>query len=355
MLNTESLTAIFHSIEDGVSVINRNHEIVMANKGVLSIFGKEYLAENQDKKCFHEFLGREAICENCPAEQIFTRGLSSQFCKISRDTGVRRLVLYHHAFPIKDADGNVTHAVIWFKDVTHVAELEEQLISTERLAGLGMLAAAIAHEIRNPLGSIKATAQFCLSKYELQEGMKKHLKIILRSSDRMNRVVINLLNLAKPREASFTVGNIDKVVCSICGLVKAKCLKQRVRLTKRSTRRLPPILMDEKLLEEAFFNLTLNALEAMPKGGRLALMARYDHNSSEIAISFTDSGCGISENHMNKIFDPFFTTKKDGTGLGLSLARRIIELHKGSIHIHSKPDRGTEISVRLPAHNGGAR
>jgi len=127
-------------------------------------------------------------------------------------------------------------------------------------------------------------------------------------------------------------------------------LKQNVRLVKRSPRRLPLILLDEKLLEDAFLNFILNSLDAMPNGGRLAITICYDHNAEEIIIHLADSGCGIPEDNLSKIFDPFFTTKKDGTGLGLSLAKQIIELHKGRIHIESKPDYGTEVTVRLPVY-----
>jgi signal transduction histidine kinase len=129
-------------------------------------------------------------------------------------------------------------------------------------------------------------------------------------------------------------------------------LKQNVRLIKKLSRRLPQIFLDEKFLKEAFLNLILNAVEAMPRGGRLAITAYYDHNAEEIVTTFCDSGCGITEDNLSRIFYPFFTTKKEGTGFGLSLARQVIELHKGKIHIESKPDYGTEVTVRLPVYEG---
>lgn len=347
------LDAVFDCIQDGLFVINRDHEIIRANKSILNMFGKEYPPEHQGKKCFEEFHQRKVICDNCPAEKSFKEGIAGQLSKISWDIGIKKVVLDHNAFPIKDADGTVTRAVIWFKDVTHVVKLEEHLLASERLAGIGKLAAGIAHEIRNPLGNIRATAQFCLNKYEFDKDMRKHLKTILRSSDRVNRVVKELLNLAKPGEASFKVECVGGIINNVCSLVNAKCLKQHVRLNKRCPRRLPPILIDEKLLEEALLNIMLNAIDAMPKGGRLSVISCYDSNTEGIAISFIDSGCGISEDHIDRIFDPFFTTKRDGTGLGLYLARQIVELHKGVISVESKPDCGTEIAVRLPAHRGG--
>ncbi|MEW6002855.1 MAG: ATP-binding protein [Nitrospirota bacterium] len=343
-----SLQAIFDGIEDGIHVINREYEIIRANKGILNIFKKRDFSDILGRKCFNEYYQRDIICDNCPAEKTFEEGIPGHLIKINGEVSKRGVILNKSTFPIKDENGNVIQVVECIKDITHVVKLEEQLLHSERLAGIGELVAGIAHEIRNPVGNIKAAAQLCLKKYEPDEGIRKYLKVILKNSNRVNRVVKDLLTLAKPREASFKIGYIDKVINSICGLVNARCLKQHIRLAKRFPRRLPRIFLDEKLLEEAFLNLILNALDAMPKGGRLAITAYYDHNAEETIIGFVDSGCGISDDNLSRIFDPFFTTKKDGTGLGLSLAQRIVELHRGKIHIESKPDYGTEVTVRLP-------
>ncbi|MDP2754452.1 MAG: ATP-binding protein, partial [Nitrospirota bacterium] len=341
----KSLQAIFDGIEDGISVINKEYEIIRANKAILNIFGKGDFSEILGRKCFNEYYQRNTICDNCPAERTFKEGTPSQRIKISREIGKRKTILNESTFPIKGEDNNVIQVIEYIKDITDVVELEDQLLYSERLAGVGKLAAGIAHEIRNPLSNIKAAAQLCLKKYELDEKIRKHLKIILKSSEKVNKVTRDLLNLAKPRDVSFTIGSADKVINSTCDLVNARCLKQHIRLTKRLQRGLPQIFLDEKLLEETFLNFMLNALDAMPKGGRLAITAYYDHDAEEILISFVDSGYGISEDNFSRIFDPFFTTKKDGTGLGLSLALQIIELHTGKIHIESKPDYGTEVMV----------
>ncbi len=344
------LEAIFDGIDDGIHVINRDYEIIRSNKAILNIFGKRDFSEILGRKCFSEYYQRSMICDNCPAEKTFHDGTSSQLTKITREVGKERVILNKSTFPIKDENGNVIQVIEYIKDITTVVKLEDRLLYSERLAGIGKLAAGIAHEIRNPLGNIKSAAQLCINKYEPDERIRKHLKIILKSSERVNRVIKDLLNLARPHEASFKIGCIDKVINSVCGLIDARCFKQHVHLTKRFTRRLPQLLLDEKLLEEAFLNFMLNALDAMPRGGRLAITAYYDHKDEKIVISFADSGCGISEENLKKVFDPFFTTKKNGTGLGLSLVQQIIELHKGKIHIKSKPDYGTEVMVRLPVY-----
>lgn len=344
-----TLQTIFDGIEDEIFVINREYEIVRVNKAVLNKFGEKGFREILGRKCFNELFQHDAICDNCPAEKTFKDGTSGQLTTISREVGKKGVILNKYTFPIKDEDGDVIQVIEYIKNISLVVKLEDRLFHSERLSGIGQLAAGIAHEIRNPLGNIKAAAQFCLTKYEPDEQIRKHLKIILKNAERVNRVIKDLLNLAKPGEASFKIGCIDKVINSVCGLVGARCFKQDVHLTKKFPRGLPQLLLDEKLLEETFINLVLNALDAMPKGGRLVITAYYDHNAGEIIISFADSGCGISENDLKKVFVPFFTTKKNGTGLGLSLAQQIIELHKGKIHIESKP-YGTEVTVRLPVY-----
>jgi len=348
----KSLDAVFDGIEDGIFVINREHNMIRANKAILNISGKRDFTEILGRKCFNEIYQRDAVCDNCPAEKTFKEGIPNHLTKMSREMGSKRVIVNESTFPIKEEDDNVIHVVSHIKDVTHVVELESQLLSSERLAGIGKLAAGVAHEVRNPLGNIKAAAQLCLDKCKSDKQTRRYLNVMLKNTKRINKVIKDLINLAKPHEASFKLGRIDRIIDSLHDLANARCLKQRVRFSKRFSGTLPQILLDEKLLKEAFVDLIFNALDAMPNGGRLAINAYYEHNGEDIVITFWDSGCGISEDNMGRIFDPFFTTKKEGTGLGLSLVHQIIEIHKGKIHIESKPEHGTEITVRLPVSKG---
>ncbi len=346
----KKLETIFDGMDDGIYVINKEYEITRVNKPALNIFGKRDFSEILGRKCFSEIYQRDVLCDNCPAKKTFEEGIPGQLAEVSKDIGKKRVKFSLSTFPIKDKHGNVLEVVEHIKDITKMVELEERLLYSDRLAGMGELAAGIAHEIRNPLGNIKSATQYCLNKYELDGQIRKHFKIILKNSDRVNRVIKVLLNLAKPHEVSFKTGCIGRVIESVCSFVNARCLKQNIRLIKRFPRRLPQIFLDENLLQDAFMNFILNALDSMPKGGRLAITAYYDHDTEEIITSFADSGCGILEDNLCRIFDPFFTTKKDGTGLGLSLAKQAIELHKGKIHIESKSDYGTEVTVRIPVY-----
>jgi signal transduction histidine kinase len=347
----KSLDAIFDGIEDWIFVINREYNIIRANKAVINISGERDFSDILGRKCFNKFYQRDRICDNCPAEKIFQDGISTQFTKICKEIDKKKVILNMSLFPIKNGD-SVIQVIEHAKDVTHVVELEGQLLRSERLAGIVELATGLAHEIRNAVGTINAAAQLCLDKYELDKQISRYLNVILRSSWRINKVIKELVNLAKPHEAAFKLSHFDKIINSVCALVNARCLNQNVRLIKKLSRRLPQIFLDEKSLKEAFLNLILNAVEAMPSGGKLAITAYYDHNAEEIVTTFCDSGCGIPEDNLSRIFCPFFTTKKEGTGLGLFLTRQVIELHKGKIHIESKPDYGTEVTVRLLVYKG---
>ena len=342
------LQTIFNNIGDGISVIDENYQISSVNQGILELFIKKDFQELLGKKCFSEYHKNEGICDNCPAQKTFENGQPYHVTKICAGPDRGRAVLDISTFPIKDDNGKVVQVIEYIKNVTSRIKLEDQLLYQERLAGIGELAAGIAHEIRNPLGSITASSQFVLSKYKLSDPVKKHLKIILKNSENANKIIKDLLDFAKPREISFKVCNIGKVINDACNLVKVRCARQHVRLTLKYSRRLPLILLDEKRLEEAFLNFILNALDAMPNGGRLVINANNDFQNNEVAISFLDTGEGITSENLNKLFTPFFSTKENGVGLGLCLAHQVVSYHKGRINIESKVGQGTEVMVRLP-------
>ncbi|MFH1691030.1 MAG: ATP-binding protein, partial [Candidatus Omnitrophota bacterium] len=344
----DRLQAIFDNIGDGISVIDKDFYILRVNQGILELFNKRDFSDLVGKKCFSEYHKNECFCDNCPAQKTFEKAQAFHMTRICAGADKNRIVLDISTFPIKDENGKVIQVIEYMKNITNIVKLEDQLLYQERLAGIGELAAGIAHEIRNPLGSITASSQFVLSKYSLPGPVKKHLKIILRNSENANRIIKDLLDFAKPREISFKMGCIRNAIDSACSLVKVRCAKQRVRLSRKWSRRLPSILLDEKRLEGVFLNFILNALDAMPAGGRLMINAYPDFGASEVAVSFLDTGIGIAPENLNKMFTPFFSTKEDGVGLGLCLAHQVISYHKGKIKIESKPGQGTEIIVRFP-------
>jgi len=231
------------------------------------------------------------------------------------------------------------------KEINERKKVEQQLIRSERLAGIGELAAGIAHEIRNPLGNISSSAQYCLGKVKLDTKIKKYLEIIREDSEKANQIIKGLLDFANPRELKLTQESLVDLLTGILDSVKARCKKNKVKIVKNFPAEIPEISIDKKWMERAFLNLILNGIQAMSDGGTLKVSLDYDKENEQIIVLIQDKGGGISKKDLKKIFDPFFTTREDGVGLGLSLAHQIIEDHQGEMHIESKVNEGTEIKI----------
>jgi two-component system sporulation sensor kinase A len=234
------------------------------------------------------------------------------------------------------------------KAYAEIKKTQQALINSEKLAALGRFSAGIAHEIRNPLANISASAQFCTTKFEMEKNMKKHFDVIQRNTESANRIIKELLDFTSPRETPLFLGDVNTVIDRVCELVKPRCTKHNISLIKKIQKKLPSLAINDKKLEEAFMNFLSNAIEAMPKGGTLTVESYFDENDNSIIVKFSDTGLGISQEDLDKVFEPFFTTKDDGTGLGLSLAYHNVNAHSGNINIESKKGNGTTFSISFP-------
>ena len=344
----DELQAIFDGTEDGIYVIDENYQILRANQRILKIFDKRSFSDLLGKRCFIEYFDNRRTCRDCPVQKTFKNAKLYRLTKIYQKRNKTKVILDITAFPLKDDEGRVIQVIVYLKNVTDMVNLEEQVLFNERLTEVGELAAGVAHEIKNPLGNIVAAAQFCLFKQQINEKTKKYLEIILRNAENANKIIKQLMTFAKPRELSFKLKNITQVINKVCSLVGTKCTKQKVSIFKKWSRSIPPILLDNDLLEQTFLNLILNAFDAMPNGGDLTITALVNIKQNEIVVSFVDTGKGISPENLDKVIEPFFTTKETGIGLGLSFVRHAIDCHKGKMSIKSKVDQGTEVWVRFP-------
>ncbi len=252
-------------------------------------------------------------------------------------------------YPYYDQNERVTHTIVVTRDITEQKLLENQLLRSERLAGVGELAAGVAHEIRNPVAIINSTAQFCRNKYKKNDTeLNELMEIFTETAEKIDKTVKNLLEFAKPQKIEMKKSDILEVLKKVCGLIEGKCSEQNVEAIYTFPDSLPYIFLDEDQLSGAFLNLMLNALDAMQNGGQIKVQA--ESNKEEIKITISDTGTGISQENLSKIFNPFFTTKNSGTGLGLSLVHQIIGFHKGKINISSKIGEGTEVTLKFPVY-----
>jgi signal transduction histidine kinase len=224
----------------------------------------------------------------------------------------------------------------------------EQVKRADRLSAVGQLAASLAHEIRNPLGSIEGATNIIRSPATSEEIREGSLTIIQKECQRLNRLLTNLLDFARPRQPEFRSVDVPRLIDSIFALVGPNAQLQRVMLKKTIVHAPALLESDPEQLKQVLLNLVINAIQAMPGGGKIEITV--DQHDGGVVISVKDQGAGIDPEHLDRIFDPFFTTKEAGTGLGLSVAHQVITQHGGLIKAERNPDRGMTFSISLPVH-----
>jgi two-component system sensor histidine kinase PilS (NtrC family) len=249
--------------------------------------------------------------------------------------------------PLSTEAGVTTGMVITFQDLTQVRSLEETSRRQDRLAAIGRMAASIAHEIRNPLAAMRGSIQMLRSETDSDSSQAELMEIILRESDRLNRIITDFLNYARPRSLTQARVDVGDLLHQTFALMRHS---PEISPDQTIVEQLPaePIFAeaDEGQLKQVFWNLARNALQAMPQGG--TLQATLEKNSdSRLRIAFTDSGRGMSPEQVDHLFEPFSSTT-GGTGLGLSIVYQIIRDHGGTINVRSLVGQGTTITVELP-------
>ena len=230
-------------------------------------------------------------------------------------------------------------------------EKQEQLIQAKKLASLGTLTSGVAHELNNPLSNISTSAQILLE--EIDEDDREHKRKLLNDiesqTERAEIIVRNLLDFAREREPDYRVQDIGAIVAAAMDLLGNQARLINIEQELKLSPSLPPVKVDERQLQQVFVNLILNAVQAMPDGGKLEIETGLAASGQEVQVTVTDSGHGIAPENIPRVFDPFFTTKEvgAGTGLGLSVSYGIVEKHGGHISVESEVGRGTTFTVIL--------
>ncbi len=226
--------------------------------------------------------------------------------------------------------------------------LEAQLHQAERLAALGEMTAGVAHEVRNPLGIISSTAELLRARLNRYEPDNRLAQIIVEETSRLNAKVSEFLDFARPREPNLQPCELDKVLDRSIELFQPEIERLHVDVTRDYHTNGKLQAADPSLLHQAFLNLLLNAIQAMPEGGSLNVAVTSSPNGQGTEIRVRDTGDGIDPETLKKVFNPFYTTKEKGSGLGLPIVKSIIESHRGTIGIESSPDQGTAVIIQLP-------
>ncbi len=225
--------------------------------------------------------------------------------------------------------------------------LEAQLHQAERLAALGEMTAGVAHEIRNPLGIISSTAELLHQRLSRYEPDSRLARIIVEEATRLNNKVTEFLDFARPRLPHLQPVDLEKVLERSLEFLEPEIQRLHIRVTRHYRMNGRPQVADPELLHQAFLNILINALQAMPQGGELRVALAPDADGGS-RIRVEDTGGGIEPEILKKIFNPFFTTKEKGSGLGLPIVKSIVDSHQGEIRVESQPGRGTAVTIHLP-------
>lgn len=318
-------------LQENISFINPVGARVLGAEDPWEIIGRK-LIEFVHPSCIESVLSRIRLAKNRGhaelTQQKYVR-VDGQTIDVET-TGIP--ITYQH----EDA------LLVVFQDVTERLRTEELIRKSEKLSVVGQLAAGVAHEIRNPLTSIKGFLQLMNHKDEAPH----FLRIMLDEIARIEEIIKEFLIVAKPQTLSLQQKDIHATLHNVLTLLSPEANLKNIQLVHQFDPRSPNVLCEENKLKQVLINIIKNAMEAMPSGGKIQVETRQQN--SQVLIRIKDEGCGIGPERLSKLGEPFYTTKEKGTGLGLMISHKIIEAHKGKMAIHSEIGKGTTVDIFLP-------
>ena|GEM_PF-680744 len=248
---------------------------------------------------------------------------------------------------LRDTAQNPYGMVLTLDNITQRRIIEQQLYHADKLSSIGQLAASVAHEIKNPLASIKTLGQLLQEEIPPKDQKREYIDVIVSEVNRLNSVVEQLLKYAKPEESSFKRVKFSEVIAPVLALVHHEAERHRVAISAEFADELH-VYVDAEKIKQVFLNLIFNSLQAIENGGNITIRAFQDPASPWTVCRVQDTGAGMPSEIVDHIFDPFFTTKQRGTGLGLAIVKKIIDLHGGKIEVKSRPNEGSTFNIYLP-------
>jgi two-component system, NtrC family, sensor kinase len=351
---TEYNENILESMESGILVLDLEGQIARWNRAMETLYRKrreEVLGRAPEEVFPEAFLGALrgslVLADAAEIAHIYKLNLPTP--------DGRNLLVNVSVAPFQMGAGERHGTVLILDDVTVRIRLEEQLQHSEKMASIGLLAAGVAHEVNTPLTGISSYTQMLREQVKPEDLRYPLLEKIERQAFRAAKIINNLLNFSRSGSADLETVDVNRVLLDVLSLLEHQLERNRVKVVREFSDGLPVVRGNENRLQQVFFNLILNARDAMPSGGWLTLATRADDDDTVI-IEVRDTGVGIRREDIKRIYDPFFTTKGigRGTGLGLSVSYGIIQEHGGAIFVDSVPGKGTTFQVALPAMVLGA-
>ena len=341
-----NLNQVMENLQDGIMLFTRDARAVMVSDSAqrfLSLQQKQILGmelhEIFDRQTALGLVVRRAFNARKPLLQQTVMTESGRAVQVSLD--------FIHDEASEDSTETLG-ALLTLHDSESMKQIENELEVSRRLAEIGRLTSGVGHEVKNPINAIVVHLELMRGKLERKEdGASRHLDIIQGEIQRLDRVVQTLVDFSRPVNLELAVQDVAQVVASVLELAAPE-LEQRLVHVESLYPPMPlAARLDAGLFRQALLNVVLNGAQAMAEGGRLEVEVRQDGRNA--AIHIRDEGCGIPKEIQDRIFNLYFTTKREGTGIGLAMTYRILQLHNGSIAVESRPDRGTEFIFRIPA------
>lgn len=348
---------ILENIEDAVIALDQQGVISLLNPAAQNYTG---LSEKQSlgRLFFDRFNHQETLCFLARTALEEGRSISNHEAVVLRMPDTKSRPVSVTVSPVYTSEGGQKGVVLIMRDLTQVRALEEAVRRADRLSMVGTMAAGLAHEIKNPLGGIKGAAQLLRMELENNSDLQEYTDLMIRETERVNRIIEELLDLSRPRKTETTKVNLNQIMDEIIMLQKQSWNDRNICFKLQLDPSIPEIIGDRDLLVRLFLNLVKNAGEASPDDGEIIIESRIDSDyyASEpgtrptpmVQIIVNDTGPGIPQQQLDQIFIPFYTTKESGSGLGLPICQKIVIDHGGFMHIESRPEGGTAVKVSLP-------
>ncbi len=340
------VAAVLDSLNDGLMVADSEHLLVLYNKACERLVPMS-LREGTDQPVWQtiaddqiaRFIERTLIGQESVADREFTF-----------DRGSKTRTLAFTVTPLL-RDGTITGSIVRIDDVSEKRSREARLRRAESLASLTTLAAGVAHEIKNPLGSIGIHMQLIqktLAAIDDQRAgtIREYVDVVNEEVERLNRIVVDFLFAVRPMDTTLDDQELNPIVKELLDFVRFELEEAGISIVEDFADDLPELRLDEKYLKQAVLNIVKNAISAMPEGGVLTVTTRQ--SGDDVLLRISDTGEGMSEEVMEKIFDPYFTTRDFGSGIGLTLVYKIVKEHMGDISVVSQEGRGSAFTIMLP-------
>lgn len=339
------LDSTMDSLQGGVIVVNKNNKIIRSNRTAARIL-ESHLSDSQEKNVWE-------YVNEIPVRNFIAAAIQNESGRISKEfnlcTDDKTKYIEVVVLPLVK-EKKIKGTVITIYDITEKRKEEIKTRRLESLASLTNVAAAVAHEIKNPLAAISIHLQLLkkitVNNAPAEEKTKKHIFVIEEEIERLNKIVVDFLFAVRPLKFEFAPVDVNSVLKNLCDTFCDEFTGKGITMSLNLAENLPKIQGDERFLRQVFMNILTNAGAAMPSGGFLDITTNA--KTDFITVTVSDSGQGILPENLNKIFEPYFTTKHDGTGLGLTIAYKIIKEHGGDISVYSDFGMGTSFRFMLP-------